>query len=71
MKTKIILFLIFLIGLYGCQSYTSNNNVIKTTHGDYNIVIIDSCEYIETGRGEDNMRYNYYVLTHKGNCKNH
>jgi len=37
--------------------------------GDYSIVIIDGCEYLEYRAGAGESRV--YSLTHKGNCNNH
>ena len=55
MKKLLLLLFIFLFS--GCD-------YVETTDGE-EIVIIDSCEYIR------NYVYGGYVLTHKGNCKNH
>lgn len=46
------------IMMVGCDKSKSISSV-----DGYNIVIVDSCEYIRNG--------NYYgnVITHKGNCK--
>ena len=37
--------------------------------GDYNIKVIDGCEYVELDKGGGESRV--YSLTHKGNCINH
>ena len=62
--------IIFLLLLVACFSCTSENNVELTiTKGvRYEIITIDSCEYIF---GTDKFAYNGgYFLSHKGNCKN-
>lgn len=64
MKIKLII-VIIAIFIMGCEPELNRTRTDK----DYNIVKIDSCEYIEIswGAGLDN---GYYSLTHKGNCKN-
>ena len=37
--------------------------------GDYDIKVIDGCEYIEIDKSNGNTRV--YSSTHKGNCINH
>ena len=47
--------------IIACNKYNSDGSY-KTSdkfYADYNVVKIDSCEYIQSG----------YRLTHKGNCK--
>ena len=34
----------------------------------YNVIVIDSCEYIEV-KGMVGANNGYYSITHKGNCK--
>ena len=53
--------------LLSCN-YPAPNGERKTVD-NYNIVIIDGCEYIEYDKGMNEMRV--YSLTHKGNCSNH
>lgn len=40
---------------------------VETTESNYNIKVIDGCEYIEFDSGIFDQRV--YSLTHKGNCK--
>lgn len=40
----------------------------RTTKNNYDIVVIDGCEYIEFDCGYAQCRV--YSLTHKGNCSN-
>ena len=56
MKKLLILFLSLLL-FNGCE-------YAETIDGE-EVIIVDSCEYIRT------YVYGGYVLTHKGNCKNH
>jgi len=53
--------------LFSCN-YPAPNGERKTVD-NYNIVVIDGCEYIEYDKGMSEMRV--YSLTHKGNCSNH
>lgn len=52
----------------GCgNGTTAQEQPIKQTkdyHG-YNLIVIDSCEYLEAG----GVPRDWTVLTHKGNCK--
>ena len=52
----------------GCgNGTTAKEQPIKQTkdyHG-YNLIVIDSCEYLEAG----GVPRDWNVLTHKGNCK--
>lgn len=65
MKTKIIILIIMWFTLLtSCD--TSNKNKINNKYS-YEIVTIDSCEYILSIRDYDG----HHALIHKGNCKNH
>ena len=81
MKSKIIILIISITALWGCESWVpkeekevdaSINTILidgkLSGSMDYEIVIIDSCEYI-IGRDNRNMNTGYSI-THKGNCKN-
>ena len=61
---KNLIWLLF-IGLISCDKVSTST----TIYGDYKIVVLDGCEYIEYDRGIGEGRV--YSLTHKGNCKNH
>lgn len=52
--------LMLIVWLSGCSEYKAETHIIDTR---YNIVVIDSCEYIE-------IKSNGHLL-HKANCKNH
>lgn len=54
MKTLFLALLIFTI--ISCEKPTTSKR-----YYEYDIVIFDSCEYIEYNQG----------MIHKGNCKNH
>ena len=58
----IIIFVFCLI--FGIQKCSDSNSDIQDKSGDgYNVVIVDSCEYIRHHEG-----YSGY-MAHKGNCK--
>lgn len=63
---KAVLFLVCSIVMVSCayEGGTKTGNI-----GDYNIKVIDGCEYIELDKGGGESRV--YSLTHKGNCINH
>jgi hypothetical protein len=44
---------------------TGQTSTVKL--GDYDIKVIDECEYIEYSQGMGESRV--YAITHKGNCK--
>lgn len=67
MKTLSILTLIACL-LVACDTKVKSQKKIKTDNG-YNIITIDSCEYIEVSYALGS-RSGYYSITHKGNCKN-
>lgn len=58
--------LVSLISIISCSPESSNGSV-SSRDGDFNIKVIDSCEYIEYDYGIFDQRV--YSLTHKGNCK--
>ena len=64
MKQLIILFAAAM--LIGCNyDHDRSNDVINNDHfNDYEVVVIDSCEYIEYASYRDILE-----VTHKGNCK--
>jgi predicted small secreted protein len=51
--------------LSSCE--TPQGQSVEETSNNYNIKVIDSCEYIEFDSGIFDQRV--YSLTHKGNCK--
>ena len=56
---------IFVLFIFGCE-----NNVPKTkVSANYQIIIIDSCEYIIYDRAYSYEGYGF--MAHKGNCINH
>ncbi len=62
----IILLLIATFAISCKETKLSNDCPNCCEHPGYNVVVIDGCEYIES-----QTAYRYYVITHKGNCKNH
>lgn len=67
MKNLILILSIFIFG--SCQNNSYKPKVSRTISKNYNIIIIDTCEYIEFDTGIFYQRV--YSVTHKGNCKNH
>ena len=68
MKKLHIIFSIITLSLVSCNNDTSTNtNINVYNSNDYEIIIIDSCEYIEYEHGS--LDSYVYSLTHKGNCK--
>ena len=63
---KYILLLLSIVLLISCNSNTNDTTVVYNTKDKncpFNIIIIDSCEYLS---GVDGNRE---FLSHKGNCK--
>lgn len=70
MIRKTLILILVSVCLYSCCSDKNSEPIRLDINGEayYEIVIIDSCEYIF---GTDTQAYNGgYFLTHKGNCKN-
>jgi hypothetical protein len=63
---KLILLFGQIITSCAYQPSTSEPQLNKQI-GDFNVIVIDSCEYIEYSSGIGNGRV--YSVTHKGNCK--
>jgi len=61
MKNKVWILLILFFGSCTSEDYTATDMIV----GGYglNVVIIDSCEYLQAGLGYGQ------IFTHKGNCK--
>ena len=73
LKLIVILITLLTISFYSCKEepttkfYWDNTQIKIFDNVSYQIIIIDSCEYII---GKDDSPYNGgYFLTHKGNCK--
>ena len=67
---KVFLFVVCAIGIVACGPKQPIEGSSKSGQiGEYNVVIIDGCEYLEYRAGAGESRV--YSLTHKGNCKNH
>lgn len=63
MNKIIIVLAVFIVG---CNP-KAPGDTSKESFGDFDIKVIDSCEYIEYDYGFGDQRV--YSLTHKGNCK--
>lgn len=66
---KIFLILLMAVLIASCENSPKAPYTTITPLGDFNVKIIDGCEYIEYDNGV--AEYRVYSLTHKGNCKNH
>ncbi len=64
--------LLFLLLLVGCSNVEQNPIQVQTTTKfyEYEVIVIDSCEYLVYGRFSSTIHDRTHVLTHKGNCKN-
>ena len=64
--------LLFLLLLIGCSNAEQNPPEVKTTAKfyEYEVIVIDSCEYLVYGRNDEHYHVNTHTITHKGNCKN-
>lgn len=57
---KKIILLVVIISMISCNDYNPDGSIkTNTPAGDFDIIKIDSCKYIES----------LYRLAHKGNCK--
>lgn len=65
---KALLIIVCAMGMASCGRGIEGGTKTGSI-GDYNIKVIDGCEYIELDKGSGEGRY--YSLTHKGNCINH
>jgi len=67
---KILLIIICAMGMVACGPKQPIEGSSKSGQiGDYSVVNIDGCEYLEYRAGAGESRV--YSLTHKGNCNNH
>lgn len=70
------LFAIGLLFLLSCGTPSQNTQPQPTKYLEYELLVIDGCEYLVYGRNPprgalpDGTFYNTHTLTHKGNCKN-
>ncbi len=66
---KLILLGVIALAIISCEHYNPQpyGGATVTKYGDYNVKVIDSCEYIEFTNGISESAV--YSLTHKGNCK--
>ena len=67
---KVLFIFACTMGMVSCGPRQPIEGSNKTgSIGDYTIVVIDGCEYLEYRKGGGESAV--YSLTHKGNCKNH
>jgi hypothetical protein len=61
-----------LLFLLSCADSTETTEITPPKkYLEYEVLIIDSCEYLVYGRYDNgNQHSDRQVLTHKGNCKN-
>jgi len=65
MKKLIFILVAGMILMSSCGNRQSSTyNTSKTEPFAYNVIVIDSCEYIQY-----RTSYSYLEVTHKGNCK--
>ncbi len=66
---KVILFIGLAVAMVSCGPSQPIDGGTKTgSIGDYTIIVIDGCEYLEYRKGMGENRV--YSLSHKGNCNN-
>ena len=64
---KIILLALATLLMVGCE-YKTDAEIAETKHlNGFNIVVIDSCEYLEKSKSVGNYGFGYFA--HKGNCR--
>lgn len=67
---KVLFIIVCTMGMVSCGPRQPIEGSNKTGQiGDFVVIVIDGCEYLEYQRGAGESRV--YSLTHKGNCKNH
>jgi hypothetical protein len=67
---KVLFIMVCAMGIVSCGPKQPIEGSNKSGQiGDYNVITIDGCEYLEYRAGAGESRV--YSLTHKGNCKNH
>ncbi len=64
---KVLFIIVCVIGITSCETKPVEGSTKTKQIGDYNVIIIDGCEYLEYRKGSGDNRV--YSLTHKGNCK--
>jgi len=66
---KVLLFVGLAVAIVSCGPQEPIEGGTKSgSIGEYTIVLIDGCEYLEYRKGMGENRV--YSLTHKGNCNN-
>jgi hypothetical protein len=66
---KLILLGVIALAIFGCEPHNPQpyGGATSSKLGDYNVKVIDNCEYIEYSAGL--AESSVYAITHKGNCK--
>lgn len=66
-----LLFLFLLVGCFDNEQTPPPPKVQTITKFyEYELIVIDSCEYLVFGRNSEHYHVNTHTITHKGNCKN-
>lgn len=63
---KTLLIIICAMGMVSCVKNPIKGSNKTGEIGDYTVIVIDGCEYLEYRKGDGNTAV--YSLTHKGNC---
>ena len=63
---KIILLVLTTLMIVGCEYKTDAKIEEAKRLNGFNIVVIDSCEYLKTSAASGHQGYGYFA--HKGNC---
>jgi hypothetical protein len=67
---KVLFIIVCAMGIVSCGPKQPIEGSSKSGQiGDYSVITIDGCEYLEYRRGGGESAV--YSLTHKGNCRNH
>lgn len=65
---KIILLSLTALMMMGCEYYTDAEIEEAKRLNGFNIVVIDSCEYLKK-KEDDSPYHGFGYMAHKGNCK--
>lgn len=64
---KIILLALTALIMAGCEYKTDAEREEAERLNGFNIIIVDSCEYLKSKEGSGYLGYGYFA--HKGNCR--
>jgi hypothetical protein len=65
---KVLFIIVCAMVMVSCVQTPIEGGTKSGSIGDYTIILIDGCEYLEYRKGSGDNRV--YSLTHKGNCNN-